>query len=107
MPQNHALHLVPALLLALCATACAPSTPATDLYMAALTMVRLLGGDVGTKALPPTCPPRLRAFLRSCLIEAPARRPQHAWDLFDEFQALLKRLFSKPTFRPFMMPEVA
>lgn len=81
------------------------ATPATDLYMAAKVMVRLLGGDPATNALPATVPKAIGAFLQSCLIAAPHRRPDSAWELFTEFDAILQRCYGPPKFRPF--PPVA
>lgn len=78
-----------------------PASPATDLYMAAKVMVRLLGGDPATNALPATVPKAIGAFLQSCLIAAPHRRPDSAWELFTEFDALLQRCYGPPKFRPF------
>jgi hypothetical protein len=54
----------------------------------------------------PSAVPRLvQAFLCGCLLPAPARRPQDAWALHDEFGDLLERLVGKPKFRPFAMPK--
>lgn len=82
-----------------------PAIPATDLYMAAKVMVRILGGDPATNALPATVPKAIGAFLQSCLIAAPHRRPDSAWELFTEFDAILQRCYGPPKFRPF--PPVA
>jgi serine/threonine protein kinase len=81
-----------------------PSTPATDLYMAARCMLRLLGGGGMTQDLPARVPKPIQAFLQACLIPAPQRRPSDAWELFDDFQKILRRLYGPPTFRPFRMP---
>ena len=81
-----------------------PATPATDLYMAARCLSRLLGGDGGVDALPPSVPRSIRALLRACLLPAPQRRPDDAWQLFDDFQAILGRLYGPRVFRPFHMP---
>lgn len=81
-----------------------PPTPGTDLYMAALTMLWLVGGDAATQTPPRGLDPRLVAFFRSCLLPNPARRPQDAWALFGEFRDLLQTLYGPPRFRPFAMP---
>lgn len=78
-----------------------PATPATDLYMAARCMVRLLGGDGGAASLPARVPAALRALLAACLIPAPHRRPADAWQLFDDLQAILRERYGPPVFRPF------
>ncbi len=77
------------------------ATPATDLYMAARLMVRLLGGS---GAEPPERTPRpIQALLRACLIPAPARRHRDAWQVLEDFRAILGDLYGPPTFRPFRM----
>ncbi|HEX9369405.1 MAG TPA: hypothetical protein VF897_00290 [Roseiflexaceae bacterium] len=79
-----------------------PATPATDIFMAARCMARLLGGDA--QDLPARVPRPIAALLRACLLPSPHRRPGDAWQLFDEFQEILRRLYGPPTFRPFYVP---
>ncbi len=79
----------------------APASAATDLYMAAGVMTRLLGGDPTHGEFPTTVPKAIQAFLQSCLIMAPHRRPNNAWELFDDFDTILQRLYGPPNFRPF------
>ena len=79
----------------------APASAATDLYMAAGVMIRLLGGEPTRGEFPATVPKELQALLQSCLIAAPHRRPNNAWELFDDFEAILQRLYGAPKFRPF------
>lgn len=81
-----------------------PATAATDLYMAACCMVRLLGGDPQTGQVPGGVPKAIQRLLRSCLLPAPARRANDAWELFDEFHTLLGQLYGSPSFRPFRLP---
>lgn len=78
-----------------------PATPATDIYMAARCMSRLLGGDGGAASLPARVPAALRALLGACLIPAPHRRPDDAWQLFDDLGAMLRERYGPPVFRPF------
>lgn len=77
-----------------------PATPATDIYMAARCMARLLGGADGT-TLPAHVPAPLRALLDACLIQAPHRRLTEAWQLLDDFQGILHERYGPPVFRPF------
>lgn len=79
----------------------APASAATDLYMAAGVMSRLLGGDPTHGEFPTTVPKAIQALLQSCLIVAPHRRPNNAWELFDDFDTILQRLYGPPNFRPF------
>jgi len=46
----------------------------------------------------------MRALLRACLIPSPQRRINDAWELLDDFQDILQRLYGPRTFRPFHMP---
>jgi hypothetical protein len=80
------------------------ATPATDLYLAARCMVRLLGGDGDPQSLPAGVPKPIRALLRSCLLASPQRRAGDTWQLFDDFHEILGRLYGPPVFRPFQMP---
>jgi hypothetical protein len=84
-----------------------PASAATDLYMAARCLMRLLSGaQSGTdpsRVLPDRVPKPLRNLLRSCLLASPQRRPNDAWELFDDFEEILHRLYGKPVFRPFAM----
>lgn len=81
-----------------------PATAATDLYMAACCLVRLLGGDPVTGAVPDRVPKAIQRLLRSCLLPAPHRRANDAWEIFDEFHTILGQLYGPPRFRPFHLP---
>ena len=70
-----------------------PATPATDLYMAARCMLRLLGGDPVTATLPAGVPKPVQRLVRSCLLPAPQRRANDAWELFDDFQSILGEFY--------------
>jgi serine/threonine protein kinase len=69
-----------------------PASPATDIYMAAKCALRLLGTT--------DAPREIRQFFATCTVASPARRPDDAWKLHEEFDALLLRLVGKPTYRP-------
>lgn len=81
-----------------------PATAATDLYMAARCLLRLLGGDPTSGVLPAHVPKPMQLFLQSCLLPSPSRRANDAWELFDEFHTMLGQLYGPPRFRPFLMP---
>jgi serine/threonine protein kinase len=68
-----------------------PASPATDLLLAARCLTYLAGG---------TMPAPMRRFVSTCLLEAPRMRPGDAWELLDEFDELLRRLYGPPTFHP-------
>ena len=80
-----------------------PATAATDLYMAANTILALLGGDVTRQTLPQSTPKAITALLRSCLLPSPHRRMQSAQELHTVFRELLERLYGPPHFRPFSL----
>ena len=81
-----------------------PATAATDLYMAARCLLRLLGGNPVTGELPTHVPKPIQALVRSCLLPSPHRRANDAWELFDEFQTILGQRYGPPRFRPFALP---
>lgn len=69
-----------------------PPTPATDIALAARSMIHLLGGQPVTGAFPERVPRQLRAFFRGCIYESQTMRPDNAWNLLEEFDQLLKRI---------------
>ncbi|MEN9934683.1 MAG: hypothetical protein RLZZ387_1262 [Chloroflexota bacterium] len=80
-----------------------PATPATDLFLAARCVTRLLSGQGDAARLPPRVPAAIRALLSACLIPAPHRRPADAWQVFDDFRDILRERYGPPAFRPFPM----
>lgn len=80
-----------------------PATAATDLYMAARCLLRLLGGNPVTGALSDRIPKPLQRLLRSCLLPAPQRRASDVWELFDDFQEILHERYGQRKFRPFVV----
>jgi serine/threonine protein kinase len=83
-------------------------TRSADIFMAAATISLLLGGTLGSMpssaTFPVAVPPEMQRFLRGCMIQAPNRRPDSAWDLQDEWKAMLKKRFGPPKFRDFRVP---
>lgn len=82
-----------------------PATPATDIFLAASCMVRLLGGYPDGSTLPASVPRPIANLLRACLIPAQQRRPDDAWQLFEDFDEILGTLYGPPRFRHFSMPD--
>ncbi len=68
------------------------STPSVDLYLAAKSMLHLAGEE--------RLPADVRRFLRGCLLDSPRMRCQDAWQLRDEFAAVLDRVYGPPAFVP-------
>lgn len=81
-----------------------PVTGQTDLFMLAKCFVALLGGNVETNQMPDSVPKQFRAFLSSCLIPAQSMRPDDAWKLHEDLDALLLRIGVKPSYRWLEMP---
>lgn len=82
----------------------ATPTSATDIYMAAKTIVKLLGGDPAVNMIPSTVPVKVQGFLRACLIPALHRRSSSTGTLCDDLKSIWKELFGKRVFRHFVMP---
>lgn len=81
-----------------------PLGPQADIYIAGRCFAHLLGwrvsGDWGAAAVPPA----IRAFVASCLLGNPARRPTDALALHDELGDVMQKLVGPPKFRPLAMP---
>lgn len=82
----------------------APKT-GTDLFMAAKCAVALLGGDIHTDRMPDTVPQEIQDFFHPSLDPDMRHRPQDAWGLHEQFDAVLQKLVGTPAYRPFKMPE--
>lgn len=74
--------------------------PASDIYMAAKSMIFLAGGNPLEETMPASIPKPMQAFLRSCLLKSPTMRSGDAWGLHDEFDSLLFELYGPPRFIP-------
>lgn len=79
-------------------------SPALDIYMAAMCGIKLLGGDPSTKTIPDGVPDQIRQFLLDCSADT-FSRPTDAGALRERFGEILKVLYGKRQFRPFLMPE--
>lgn len=77
----------------------------TDIDMAARCMIDLLGGDPLIKTMPDTVPQAIRSFFKGCTLAGIRSRPQDAWALKEEFDALIQRLWGERKFHPFLMYE--
>jgi hypothetical protein len=75
-----------------------PASPATDLFLAARCLVYLAGGDPLTNRMPETVPSPMRRFVQTCFLESAAMRPDDAWALMEDFDALLRALYGSPKF---------
>lgn len=71
---------------------------ATDIFMAAKTMIYLAGGDPISNRMPDSVPSNMQRFLKSCTLEGQNMRPDNAWTLHDEFSDLAKLLYGPPKF---------
>jgi hypothetical protein len=78
-----------------------PATVALDIYMAATTMIKLLGGDPATKNIPISVPKEIRQILRACTMDPSGF--DDAKEIHDEFTATIGKLFGPPEFREFKL----
>jgi serine/threonine protein kinase len=76
----------------------------TDLFMAAASIVEVLGGDVASATLPFGVPKEIRAFLNARLTRNVGLRDAKAIDQRDRFGEVLKALFGPPQFHEFVLP---
>lgn len=86
-----------------------PVQVATDIYLAAKSMLYLGGADMKTNVLPATpkatiAADRMTRFLQSCLLGSVNLRPSDAWALQDEWDEMLRSLFGPPKFIPLLVP---
>ena len=85
-----------------------PATPATDIALAAHCMIFLLGDsrDSAPRNHAPSedAPAALSRFFRGCMLPSPRQRPQDAWELLREFDALLARVWGPRRFHHFAVP---
>lgn len=77
-----------------------PVTAETDIYMAAKAIIYLSGGDVVRNTMPATVNPKMCKFINGCLLQGQSMRPGNAWDLADEWKAILKIVYGPPKFVP-------
>ncbi len=75
----------------------------SDIYMAAMCGVHILGGDLKS-GLPTTVPESIRVFLNKCLQPRPARRPHSAETAYQEFRKVAEGLYGPRKFIEFTMP---
>jgi hypothetical protein len=75
-----------------------PARPATDLFLAALCLVYLAGGDPARRRMPEAVPAPMRRFVETCLLESVSMRPGDAWALMEDFDELLHALYGPPRF---------
>jgi serine/threonine protein kinase/DNA-directed RNA polymerase subunit RPC12/RpoP len=81
-----------------------PPTPALDICLAARSALYLMGLDPLGDASAPSLEPELQRYFARCLDDNPARRPQEAWPLLQEFDDIIENLWGPRQFRIFSMP---
>lgn len=80
------------------------TSPGTDIYMAAKSIVYVLGGDVLTNTLPSHIPSYFESFLKSCLLQNPDYRPQDAWQLHEDLKKHMAHHYGPKKYVQFNMP---
>lgn len=71
---------------------------ATDIYLAARSLVYLAGGLPQSGRPPSAVPAPLWRFVQACLLESPRMRPHDAGSVHDEFDDLLHDLYGPPQY---------
>jgi serine/threonine protein kinase len=84
-----------------------PATTATDIYMAALSILYVLGGDPKTQICPKSVPSYFSSFLKGCLIANPTYRPTDALVLHQEFKEHMRKWYGPKKYFLFEMPKMA
>jgi hypothetical protein len=79
------------------------ASEATDLFLAARCMTYLAGGGPVRDRAPGAVPAPMRRFFDACLLEGRAMRPHDAWELLDDLDDLLRRLYGPPKFHDLTM----
>ena len=74
------------------------ATAASDIYLAARSMIALAGGDPLTGAMPRHVPVEIQRLLKECTWDDPALRPSDAWELRGRFDILLSEVYGRPKF---------
>jgi hypothetical protein len=80
-------------------------TPGLDIALAARCMIDLLGGNPYMRMFPAHVPWQIQNHLKACTLAQPQQRPQDVYDLLEEFDALIERLWGPRTFHEFTMPK--
>lgn len=78
---------------------------ATDIYMSARCMIRLLGGKT-VENLTHQVPDSVKRILKVCTVSDVNKRPQDAWVVRDEFDDILEKLYGKRSYCEFKMPSI-
>lgn len=82
-----------------------PVDKSTDVYMAAMCLIKLLNGDVKTKTLPTSVPMPVVGLIRACLLSQ-VYRIKDVFELYKDFNDVLKSLYGDRKFRKFSMPKL-
>lgn len=78
-------------------------THQTDVYMAAKTILALMGGDTKRNTFPVAVPKPIAAVLLRCLETSPSRRPQDGRAVLDEFTRAIRNEWGV-VYRPLVLP---
>jgi hypothetical protein len=75
----------------------------TDIFMAGMTMIKLLGGDSNTRKVPSVVPPEVAQSILHCVEESPNRRPSSAVNALERFTKAVRAAWGRE-YRPLTMP---
>ena len=79
---------------------------ATDIYMAAKTMIFALGGKVETNTFPSTFPPAFESYMRPFLRPDPSQRTLNRADMLDEISVIAKKEIGAPSWHNLIVPGI-
>lgn len=72
--------------------------PSSDLYSLGKCMIFLLGGDIKTHEMPREVDIGFQRFIHFFLRESPLQRPQDAWEMYEELEALRVKIWGPKKF---------
>jgi hypothetical protein len=82
-------------------------SPGFDLYLASQCMRFVLGGDPPDRNALSGIPPAINSFLRGCCLPDIRACPQDAWQVLQEFDQLIEKMWGERQFHPFKMAQAA
>ena len=75
--------------------------PSSDIYSIGKIAITLLGGDVEKCAMPITVHSDIRNFIRKLIVQDYNKRPNDAWQLWDELREIRSKVFGNERFKTF------
>lgn len=77
----------------------------TDIYMSAMCMLAILGGNVKTKTIPDSVPKPIAGLIHACILNNGKLRQKDPFLLHKDLKAALQEVYGEPKFIEFKMPQ--